>query len=87
MQVVSYELWVAIVRKQIYKLWVPFYERQIVILRVVNLFCELEIKLRVTSCFLQVEDKNLWVTSCVLWVENSKILFYEVPVALYELKV
>ena len=33
------------------------------------------------------EDKNLWVTSCVLWVENSKMLFYEVPVALYELKV
>ena len=83
----SYKLWVAIVRKRIYKLRVPFCEMQIVILRVANLFCELEIKLRVTSCFFQVEDKNLWVASCVLWVENSKTLSYEVPVALYELKV
>ena len=44
LQVVSYELWDPILRKQIYK----------VILRDENLFCELEIKLRVASYFLQV---------------------------------
>ena len=52
----------------------------------------LRVRNKITSCKLlsasyKSEDKNLWVASCVLWVENSKILFYEVPVALYELKV
>ena len=73
LQVVSYELWVAIVKKNIYKLRVPFYELQIVILRVANLFCEFEIKLRVASCFLQV--KNL----------RTKI--YELQVVFCELKI
>ena len=47
---------------------------------------------KITSCKLlfasyKFEDKNLWVSSCVLWLENTKILVYEAPVALYELKV
>ena len=58
------------------------------ILRVGNLFCELEIKLWVASCFFRVFKKIiLRVASCVLWVENFKNLFYKLPVAFYELKV
>ena len=47
---------------------------------------------KITSCKLlfasyKFEDKNLWVVSCVLWLENAKILAYEAAVALYDLKV
>ena len=73
LQVVSYELWVVIVRKQIYKLRVPFYEMQIVTLRVADLFCELEIKLRVASCFLRVT--------------NLRTKIYELQVVFCELKI
>ena len=61
-------------------------------LRIANLFCELEIKLRVVSCFLRVaswrfKEILLRVASSVLWVENLKKLFCELPVAFYELKI
>ena len=66
-----------------------------VILRVPNLFCKLEIKLRVASYFASCE---LLFTSCkfkkiilqaanfVLGVGNLKNLFYKLPVAFYEFK-
>ena len=61
-------------------------------LRVANIFCGLEIKLRVASYFLQVTSYKfkeiiLRVASCALWAENLKKLFKELPVAFHELKV
>ena len=42
-------------------------------------------KLRFTSC--KFKEIILRVASYVLWVENSKILFYEFPVAFYRLNI
>ena len=65
-----------------------------VILRVVDLFCKLEIKLRVASCFLQVP--SCFFTSCKFQEIILRVVFYELkikniyfmslPVAVYELK-
>ena len=62
-------------------------------LRVANLFCGFEIKLRVPSYFLRVASsflrvenlrkKFLRVSSCVLWVENFKKIFCDLPVTKY----
>ena len=49
-------------------------------IRVANLFCQLEIKSWVVSCFLRG-------ASCFLWVANLNKLFFESQVAFYELKI
>ena len=93
MQVVSYELVVSFDFKKFTSCEFLFTSWK-AILRVGNLFCELEIKLWVASCFLQVascffrvfKKIILRVASCVLWVENLKNLFYKLPVAFYEFK-
>ena len=61
-------------------------------LRVVNLFCELEIKLRVASCFLGVflgNLRNLFYEFQIAFYELQllKITFYELPAGFYELEV
>ena len=84
MQVVSYDLWVAILRKSVYELRVPFYELHSnftsckFILRVGNeittcKFLYVSCELLFTSC--KFKEIILRVTSCALWVENLKKLF------------
>ena len=60
-----------------------------VILRVANLFCTLEIKLRVASCFLRAANlrKGFFELQVALRIENLKKNFYELPVAFHKLKV
>ena len=92
---VSYELWVAILRKWIYGLRVPFYELKsnfpgskfVLWVGSKTMSCKLlfaSCELISTSC--KFKKIILRVASCVLWVESSKNLFYKLPIAFYELK-
>ena len=62
LQVMSYELWDATCEF--------LFTSCKAILWVANLFCELEIKLRVASC--KFKETILRVASCALWVKNLK---------------
>ena len=95
MQVVSYELWVVILRKQIYELGVPFYEFQSnftsckFILWVGNKITSYKLlfascKLLFTSC--KFKEIILRLASCVLGAENLKKYFTSCQLLFMSLK-
>ena len=85
LQVVSYELWNAILENKFRSSEFIFTSFKFVLRIGKNIT---SCKLLFVSCeflFTSCKSKEIIVTSCVLWVENLKVLFYEQPDGVYEL--